>query len=80
MFGLLLKPELLPLPAELRTPVINAIKDIWTSSFTNVFYAGLIFIGIGIIVALSVGKSRIAKVNLENKQKEQVMNTSVATE
>ncbi|MDR7071458.1 EmrB/QacA subfamily drug resistance transporter [Fictibacillus barbaricus] len=73
MFGILLKPNLLPMPEALKTPVIHTIKEVWSSSFSNVFYTGLIFIGIGIIVALSVGNSRIVKVKPEETQKEEHM-------
>ncbi|EIT86793.1 EmrB/QacA subfamily drug resistance transporter [Fictibacillus macauensis ZFHKF-1] len=60
LFSLLIHPELLKLPTTLKTTVIHSIQTIWSDSFTTVFLTGLIFIGIGIFVALSVGSGRIA--------------------
>ncbi|SFA85551.1 MULTISPECIES: MDR family MFS transporter [unclassified Bacillus (in: firmicutes)] len=77
MFGILIKPELLPFPKELKTPLISTIKNVWANSFSSVFLTGLIFIGIGILVALSVGKSRI---NRDKKDEEATEEQELATE
>jgi EmrB/QacA subfamily drug resistance transporter len=61
LFSLLMNPGLLKLPAEIQKTVIKAIQTSWTGSFTTVFLTGLIFIGIGVIVALSVGGARIKR-------------------
>ncbi|GGB63724.1 MFS transporter [Fictibacillus barbaricus] len=85
MFGILINPDLLPLPAELKTPVIETIKDVWSSSFSSVFLTGLIFIAIGIVVALSVGNSRIVRETpvdseVQENGEEQVTTKKLATE
>ncbi|ETI69470.1 MDR family MFS transporter [Neobacillus vireti] len=61
LFSLLLHPSLLKLPEEVQKIVIHGIQTAWTESFSTVFLTGLIFISIGILVALSVGKGRIKR-------------------
>ncbi|CAM3864435.1 MDR family MFS transporter [Mesobacillus zeae] len=61
LFGILVKPELLKVPAEIKKPVIEGIETAWTQSFSTVFLTGLIFISIGIVVALSVGNGKIKR-------------------
>ncbi|MFJ5714892.1 MDR family MFS transporter [Neobacillus sp. NPDC093127] len=61
LFRLLLDPSLLKLPEEIQKIVIHGIQTAWTESFSTVFLTGLIFISIGILVALSVGKGRIKR-------------------
>ncbi|MDM5338321.1 MDR family MFS transporter [Fictibacillus enclensis] len=59
LFSLLIHPDMLKLPGSIKGTVIHSIQTAWSSSFTTVFMTGLIFIGAGIIVALSVGSGRI---------------------
>lgn len=61
LFSLLVNPELLKLPDELKTAVLTSIQTAWANSFTTVFLTGLIFITIGIFVALSVGNGKIKR-------------------
>ena len=61
LFGLLINPGLLKLPSDIQKMVIHGIQTAWSESFTTVFLSGLIFISIGILVALSVGKGRIKR-------------------
>ncbi|MFC0186784.1 MDR family MFS transporter [Fictibacillus aquaticus] len=77
MFGILIKPDALKLPAEVSAPVIGNIKDVWASSFSSVFLTGLIFVVIGIAVALSVGKSRIVRSDKSEEKQEQAMTAVV---
>jgi EmrB/QacA subfamily drug resistance transporter len=63
LFSLLINPSLLDLPEELQHVVIHAIKTAWSESFTTVFLTGLVFIALGILVALAVGKGRIKRDN-----------------
>ncbi|MDN3016256.1 MDR family MFS transporter [Paenibacillus sp. BSR1-1] len=71
LFGLLINPGLLKLPGDIQKIVIHGIETAWSESFTTVFLTGLIFIAIGVLVALSVGKGRIKKDNELNQEKEQ---------
>lgn len=61
LFGLLINPGLLQLPEDIKKIVLHAIQTAWSESFSTVFLTGLIFISIGILVALSVGKGRIKR-------------------
>ncbi len=72
MFGILLKPEALPLPEPIRRNVVTTLAQVWSSSFSTVFLWGLIFIALGILVALSVGGSKI------KRDKEQIQNETPA--
>lgn len=66
LFGLLVKPDALKMPDQVKAPIIHTIENVWTSSFTTVFLTGLVFVGLGIFVALSVGNGRIKR----DKEKE----------
>ncbi len=61
LFRILVNPELLPVPSQLKEAVITSIKIGWAQSFNAVFLAGLIFLSVGIIVALSVGDGKIKR-------------------
>ncbi len=61
LFNILISPNLLKVPAEVKTPIIKVVQTAWTQSFTTVFMTGLIFVVIGIFVALSVGNGRIKR-------------------
>lgn len=76
LFGLLVNPSLLKLPAEIQKVVLHGIQSAWSDSFTTVFLAGLIFISVGILVALSVGKGRIKRDKELEKEKEQLGNSN----
>lgn len=59
LFSILIHPEVLKLPNNMKDTVLHSIQTAWSDSFTTVFLTGLIFIGVGIFVALSVGNGRI---------------------
>ncbi|WP_442599025.1 DHA2 family efflux MFS transporter permease subunit [Neobacillus sp. D3-1R] len=73
LFGVLLKPDVLPVPGEIRNGIVTSIKLVWAESFSSLFMFGLLFIALGVIVALSVGSSRIKRdqANEELKLQEQ---------
>ncbi|WP_442600851.1 DHA2 family efflux MFS transporter permease subunit [Paenibacillus sp. KN14-4R] len=72
MFGVLIKPEALQMPAELTKQVLNPIKIAWSQSLSIVFLSGLVFIAIGIIIAFTVGSGKIKRdAELETAQAEQ---------
>ncbi|MGF6950773.1 hypothetical protein QF028_003278 [Neobacillus sp. B4I6] len=58
---MLLNPSLLKMPEEIQKSVIHAIQIAWSDSFSTVFLTGLIFIAVGVFVALAVGKGRIKR-------------------
>ncbi|MFL6557949.1 MAG: MFS transporter, partial [Bacillus sp. (in: firmicutes)] len=55
LFSLLLNPSLLKMPEDIQNSVIHAIQVAWSDSFSTVFLTGLIFIAVGVFVALAVG-------------------------
>ncbi|WP_163102005.1 MDR family MFS transporter [Peribacillus alkalitolerans] len=61
LFGLLLKPEELKLPSEIKNSIIHTIKVVWTDAFSLVFSTGLIIVALGIFVSLTIGKARIKR-------------------
>ncbi|OGX68480.1 MAG: hypothetical protein A2189_05500 [Paenibacillus sp. RIFOXYA1_FULL_44_5] len=62
LFGILINPQALQkLPAQGVQDIVLLIKTAWTQSFSIVFYAGLIFIGAGVFVALTVGNGKIKR-------------------
>ncbi|MGC4376764.1 MDR family MFS transporter [Fictibacillus sp. Mic-4] len=61
LFSLLIHPEALKLPETIKATVITSIQKAWSESFTTVFLTGLIFLGIGIILALCVGSGKIER-------------------
>lgn len=61
LFSLLLNPGLLKMPEDIQNSVIHAIQIAWSDSFSTVFLTGLIFIAVGVLVALAVGKGRIKR-------------------
>lgn len=66
LFGLLVNPDLLKMPDELKIPLIETIQKVWSDSFSTVFLTGLIFIAAGILIALLVGNGKIRR-DQENK-------------
>lgn len=74
LFGVLVTPDVLQLPQEIGKAVISAVEMAWSDAFTTVFLTGLIFISVGVFVALSVGSGRIKRDHeIENEQKEASM-------
>ncbi|MHC8520369.1 MFS transporter [Rossellomorea sp. H39__3] len=74
LFGVLVTPDVLQLPQEIGKAVIAAVEMAWSDAFTTVFLTGLIFISVGVFVALSVGNGRIKRDHeIENEQKEASM-------
>ncbi|TLS37122.1 MDR family MFS transporter [Pseudalkalibacillus caeni] len=72
LFGILVNPGLLPVPEEVRKNVVHAIQTAWSQSFTTTFLTGLIFIALGIGVALSVGNGKIKRdKDLKKEQEEE---------
>jgi EmrB/QacA subfamily drug resistance transporter len=65
LFGIMIKPDLLKMPGEMKTSILNAIESAWINAFSAVFITGLVFVGIGIFVALAVGKG---KIKLDDKE------------
>ncbi|WP_374720626.1 MDR family MFS transporter [Peribacillus tepidiphilus] len=61
LFGLLIHPELLQLPKDVKNIVLTTIKTSWTESFSAVFLTGLSILALGIFVALAVGKGKIKR-------------------
>ncbi|MEH7073319.1 MDR family MFS transporter [Neobacillus drentensis] len=61
LFSLLINPSLLKMPEEILKNVIHAIQVAWSNSFSTVFLTGLIFIAVGVFVALAVGNGRIKR-------------------
>lgn len=61
LFGLLVDPSKLPFPAEIQETVIKSIASSWAESFSMVFLTGLVFIVIGIIAAMLIGKGKIKR-------------------
>ncbi|MDQ0242820.1 EmrB/QacA subfamily drug resistance transporter [Bacillus fengqiuensis] len=61
LFSLLINPDALPMPDQVKMAVVTAIQNVWSDSFSTVFLAGLLFVAVGIIVALSVGDSKIKR-------------------
>jgi len=71
LFSLLLNPGLLKMPEDIQNSVIHAIQIAWSDSFSTVFLTGLIFIAVGVLVALAVGKGRIKRDSEINEGGEQ---------
>jgi EmrB/QacA subfamily drug resistance transporter len=61
LFSLLINPDVLLMPDQLKTAVITVIQSVWSHSFSTVFLAGLLFVAVGIVVALFVGDSKIKR-------------------
>lgn len=59
LFSLLIRPELLGLPAELQNKLVALIREAWSSAFSTVFLSGLAFVAFGVLLALLVGNGRI---------------------
>lgn len=69
LFGLLIHPELLKLPDELKESVLSTIQTVWSDSFSTVFMTGLIFVATGILVAALIGNGKIKR---DEKQGEEI--------
>ncbi|MCR8642082.1 MFS transporter [Paenibacillus sp. N1-5-1-14] len=61
MFGVLIKPDALQMPADLTNLVLNPIKIAWSQSLSVVFLTGLVFIALGIVIAFTVGNGKIKR-------------------
>ena len=51
------------MPEDIQNSVIHGIQIAWSDSFSTVFLTGLVFIAVGVFVALAVGKGRIKRDN-----------------
>jgi EmrB/QacA subfamily drug resistance transporter len=69
LFGILIHPEKFKVPSEIKVPIISTLKKTWSESFNTVFLTGIIFIVIGIFVALSVGNKKITRDQQVEKSK-----------
>lgn len=61
LYSVMVYPDRVPLPDELRDDVLHFIQTAWSQAFTTVSLTGLIFVAAGIIVALLVGNKRIQR-------------------
>ncbi|MFC3886218.1 MDR family MFS transporter [Bacillus songklensis] len=69
LFGLLINPDVLPMPEEMKTAIVSTIQHVWSQSFSVVFLTGLVFVALGIVAALSVGSG---KINRDPEQQNEV--------
>jgi EmrB/QacA subfamily drug resistance transporter len=83
LFGILLEPEELQLPEDIMNTVVEGIANAWSNAFSTVFLTGLIFIAVGIFVALAVGNSKIkrdkelqAEQELQNNEEDEKLNVT----
>ncbi len=69
MFGVMLNPQLLgdKLPADIVHNIVTTVKSAWVHSFSTVFLVGLIFVAIGVLITLTVGKGRIKRDKKESE-------------
>jgi EmrB/QacA subfamily drug resistance transporter len=74
LFGLLIKPDVLPMPEEMKAAIVSTIQHVWSQSFSTVFLAGLVFVALGIVVALSVGSGKIKRDSELQKETVAVVN------
>lgn len=73
LFGIMMEPAVLKMPGDLTATIVKAIQTAWSQAFSSVFVTGLIFIGVGIFVALAVGNSKIkrdSEINAEAKKQD----------
>jgi EmrB/QacA subfamily drug resistance transporter len=61
LFGVMIAPQALQMPAELTDQIVSYVKHAWTDSFSYVFLVGLIIIALGVVSALFVGNGRIQR-------------------
>ncbi|MGU3472038.1 MDR family MFS transporter [Paenibacillus sp. D51F] len=61
LFSVIVYPDKFPLPAELKDKVVLFIQQAWVDSFETVALTGLVFVALGILVALLVGGKRIQR-------------------
>lgn len=61
LFGVMIKPEALEMPAELTNQIVSYVKLAWTDAFSYVFLVGLGIIALGVISALFVGNGKIQR-------------------
>lgn len=71
LFGLLIKPEMLKVPEDIKKIVLHDIASAWSQSFNTVFLTGIIFIGAGVFVALLVGNGRIKRDQKPTKEQQE---------
>lgn len=61
LFGVMIAPGALKMPAELTAQVVDYVKQAWTGAFSFVFLVGLAIVALGVISALFVGNGRIQR-------------------
>ncbi|MFD0620069.1 MDR family MFS transporter [Paenibacillus sp. GCM10027629] len=69
LFTIMLAPQALQLEADIKETVLNLIKTVWTEAFSIVFWAGLIFIVLGVLTACFVGNGRISREQMPQRGK-----------
>lgn len=63
LFGVMISPDALKMPAELTNQVLSYVKHAWTDSFSFVFIVGLGILSLGVLTAFFVGSGRIQRDN-----------------
>lgn len=61
LFNIMLYPENLKMPAQVSNIIIKTIENSWIEAFSMVFVNGILFVSVGILVALSVGSGKIKR-------------------
>ncbi|WP_438447344.1 MDR family MFS transporter [Gorillibacterium sp. sgz5001074] len=61
LFGIMIAPEALKMPAELTQVIVSYVKHAWTDAFSYVFLVGLGIIAIGVLTSFFVGNGKIAR-------------------
>lgn len=69
LFQIMLNPEVIPVQGETKNAFLHTIQTVWTQSFSIVFLTGLVFIGLGIVVALMVGNGKISRDQMPKRSK-----------
>lgn len=70
LYSVMVYPDKVGLPADIKDQVLLFIKTAWSQAFTTVALTGLIFVAAGIIVALLVGNKRIQRDSKSDGEKE----------
>lgn len=61
LFGVMIAPDALKLPAELTAQIVSYVKHAWTDAFSFVFLVGLAIIALGVVSSLFVGNGKIQR-------------------
>lgn len=61
LYSVMVAPDKAQLPADLKADIVHYIQLAWSKAFSTVGLSGLIFIALGILVALLVGNKRIQR-------------------